>query len=286
MTTADVARALKEIETGPIEEWPPTAGDTVLAGLRSGDPEVMLVAARLAWPVMTEPVAEELLRVVASDAGDDVRGTAIIAFGPVLEDACIDAMEGFDDEAEKANAEALSSRLTPAQLRTIGEALRRTYEDDAQPKVVRRRALEASVRCPQPWHEQAIRSAWAVDDEDWKVTAMFCMGFVGGFEDVILAALNETTGDVRLQAVQAAGMAQLVAAGPLVMQLAASEDTEEELRLEAIYAMGSIRPDGADDLLHALADSDDEEVAMAAEEAIDDFFLGWDEDDEEAGEVD
>jgi hypothetical protein len=48
---------------------------------------------------------------------------------------------------------------------------------------VRRRVLEASVRAPQDWHQEAIREAYSSGDESWRLTAVFCMRFVRGFKD-------------------------------------------------------------------------------------------------------
>jgi hypothetical protein len=54
--------------------------------------------------------------------------------------------------------------------------------DASVPTDVRRRILEASVRAPQDWHRDAIRAAYASDDDVWRLTAVFCMRSVRGFE--------------------------------------------------------------------------------------------------------
>ena len=42
--------------------------------------------------------------------------------------------------------------------------------DSSIPKQVRRRILEASVRAPEDWHQNAIRAAYSSGDKDWMLT--------------------------------------------------------------------------------------------------------------------
>lgn len=266
MSLTDLSTALGTLETGTIEMWPSDAAATVRAGLQSGDPTLVERAVRLSWPVMDEEIAMELLRLLESDAAPEVRAAAAIAFGPVLEDECLD--DDWDPDGGR-----LGDHLGPRVLGRAPETLRRLFEDESQPKLVRRRALEASVRSPMDWQKDATGSIAGSDDEDWRVTALFCMGHLQGFEAQVLEAVRSASGDVRLQAVQAAGELELAAAGELVMALAASDDTEEDLRVEAIYAVAGIRPDGGDDLLHALVEHENDEIATAAEDALDEYFM-------------
>lgn len=269
MSPKELSAALGMLETGPIEDWPPDASATVRAGLQAGDAEIVERSARLSWPVMDEEIANELMRLLESDAAPEVRATAAIAFGPVLEDECL-------DEDWSPDAGRLGDDLGPRLLGRVQDVFQRVFADEAQPKLVRRRVLEASVRCAMDWHPGAVRSIVASEDEDWRVTALFCMGLVPGFSSEVMDAIRTTTGDVQLQAVQAAGELGLAEAGDLIMALAASDDTPEELRVEAIYAVAGIRPEGGDELLQGLTEHEDDEIATAAEDAIDEYFLGVD----------
>ena len=277
MTVKDVGVVLKQLEKAPIEDWPHDAPQVVAEGLESPDLEIRTTAARLAWPMMTDEIAEKLERLAEVDDDEELRAAAVIAFGPVIEE-----ME--DDGIVE------DSPVSGGMLDKVRAVLRRLHEDEAQPKLVRRRALEASVRGGEPWHADAVTAAWALDDEDWKVTALFCMGYMPGFDEVVVAAVHETEGDVRLQAIQAAGMRALAEVGPTVLALAADEDADTDLRVEAIFAVAAIRVDGAAELLMSLADADDEEVADAAIAALDELYEAlddeelegeWDEDEEE-----
>ena len=96
--------------------------------------------------------------------------------------------------------------------------------DTNVPKEVRRRILEASVRAPQDWHQNAIREAYSSGDESWRLTAVFCMRFVRGFNDQILEALEAENQDIHYQAVCAAGNWEVDAAWSHIASLITTEE--------------------------------------------------------------
>ena len=61
------------------------------------------------------------------------------------------------------------------------------------------------MRAPQDWHENAVGSAYASGDDTWKLTAVFCMRFVRGFDGQIVEELDNTDTAIELEAVLAAG---------------------------------------------------------------------------------
>jgi len=124
------------------------------------------------------------------------------------------------------------------------------------------------VRAPQTWHRKAIEAAFASEDDAWKLTAVFCMRFVKGFDDQILQTLESTDSDMLYEAVVAAGSWEIDAAWPHVADLLASESTEKPLLLAAIEAAPAIRPHDAEEILGDLCESDDEEIVDAVEEAL------------------
>lgn len=128
--------------------------------------------------------------------------------------------------------------------------------------------MEASVRAPQEWHGDAIRGAYASTDEEWKLTAVFCMRFVRGFEEEILAALESDNSDIRYEAVCAAGTWSVEAAWPHVAALVTSEVIDKPLLLAAIDAVASIRPKEAAEILGDLIDSEDEDIVEAVHKAM------------------
>ena len=110
--------------------------------------------------------------------------------------------------------------------------------------------------------------AYSGDDEAWRLTAVFCMRFVRGFDEQILEALGSKNPDIHCEAVLAAGNWGMDAAWPHVAALITSEETDKPLLLAAIDAVAGIRPDEAAQILDDLADSDDEDIVAAVDEAI------------------
>jgi hypothetical protein len=167
---------------------------------------------------------------------------------------------GFDDDEEPV--------LSPETFHNVQHTLRDLFFDATVPEAVRRHILEVSVRAPEDWHEDAVRAAYVSDDEAWRLTAVFCMRFIDGFEELILEALNSGQADMRYQAVCAAGNWGLDAAWSHVVPLATTTQVDKDLQLAAIDAVASIRPHEAPDILGDLTDSDDEDIVEATFEAL------------------
>jgi hypothetical protein len=132
-----------------------------------------------------------------------------------------------------------------------------------------------------------VRQAYASNDEDWKLTAVFCMNYVRGFSKQILESLQSDDPLIHYEAVRAAGNRDLKAAWRHIAALIESDETEKALLLAAIEAAAAIRPDEAARLVADLADSDDQDIRAAADEALGSAELPWDEtdlDDEEDDE--
>src|SRR2546428_11011641 len=164
-------RTLKDT---PPWDWPEGTRKMLLDVLRTDRPSDadLLLAAELAGDltVIDDELVDALLSILGSDdKSEKVRGRAAISLGPVLEYA--DTV-GFEDADDLPIAEGTFHR--------IQELLRRLYMDANVPKEVRRRILEASVRAPQDWHQDAVRAAYFSDDEAWRLTAVFCMRFLRG----------------------------------------------------------------------------------------------------------
>jgi hypothetical protein len=246
----------------PAWAWPEEAGRLLLGILRDNRAKESdrLVAAELAgeFTVLDDEIADALLDIVrGSKETEELRGTAAISLGPALEQA--DTIDVGDSD------EALISEQT---FRRIQRELRELFHDTSVPKDVRRKVLEASVRSPEEWHEEAIRLAYASSDEAWRLTAVFCMRFVGGFDDRILEALKSGQPEIHYQAVCAAGNWEVDAAWAHVAALVTADRTDKPLRLAAIEAAASIRPQEAVKILGPLTESDDVDIVDAALEAL------------------
>lgn len=262
------------LKDAPPWEWPEGTGKMLLDVLRDDrtSESDLLLATELAgdFTVIDDELVDALLSILRSgDKPEAIRAQAAIALGPVLDYADAEGFGGAGD--------------VPISERTfegIRELLRRLFMDASVPKDVRRRTLEASVRAAQDWHRDAIRAAYTSDDRTWKLTAVFCMSFVRGFEEQILEALNDDDPEIHYEAVRAAGTWEIDAAWPHVAALVFSPDTDKPLLLAAIESLAAIRPGEAALLLDDLADSDDEDIAAAVEEAMS-IATGLADDDEE-----
>jgi hypothetical protein len=252
-------QALKDV---PPWEWPEDAAKIllgVLLGKGTSDADRRL-AVELAgnFTAVDDELAEALLSTLRSGENSaEVRSRAAISLGPVLEHGDTAGFGDVDD-----------APISEETYRRLRESMVELYRDASVPKEVRRRILEASVRAPQPWHQDAVRAAYASDDAAWKLTAVFCMSFVPGFDRSILEALDSEDDDIHREAIAAACERELDGAWPHVAALLSSPDTEKRLLLAAIEAAATIRPREAAEALLALADSEDEEVAAAVGEAL------------------
>jgi len=260
MASEEKAMDLELLKETPPWEWPEGTG----AGLRKlleddgASADDRLIAAELASDitVVDEPMTRALLALVRrEDLPEALRCQAAIALGPCLEEG--DTM-GFDEDPCLSEV---------AHGRVVDE-LRQLYLDAGVPDDVRRRILEASVRAPQPWHADAVREAHASDRAGWRLTAVFCMEYVRGFDEQILEALRSEEPELVFHAVCAAGSQELDAAWDAITALATDAKADQELRLVAIDATVAIRPAGVRRALLELIDDDDQAVVEAAEEAM------------------
>lgn len=268
--------SLKALKETPPWDWPQDAGAVLLDNLRGGPNAAdRLLAAELAGgiTVINDQLAEALLSVLRSGGeSEELRGQAAISLGPILELAHTDE---FEDDADVP--------ISERSFDTIQKSLREVFTDAGTPKEIRRRILEASVRAPQDWHQEAVRAAYASDDEAWRLTAVFCMRFVRGFDEQILEALDSNVEDIHYEAVQAAGAWGVAAAWQHVLALIGDPGTPKPLLLAAIEAVASIHPEEAPEVLGELSLSDDEEVVEAVSDAMALAGAPWyeDEDDED-----
>jgi hypothetical protein len=253
---------IKTLKDMPPWEWPKNAGQIFLDVLQDDQARGSdrLLAAELAGDsvVVSDDLADALLSILCNPReSDSLRGQAAISLGPALEYADIDGFEDPDDVP-----------ITELMFSKIKETLHKLYIDAKTPKEVRRAVLEASVRAPEKWHKEAVRAAYRNTDDAWKLTAVFCMQYIRGFEKQILESLKSQNADIHYHAVCAAGNWELDAAWPHIAALVTSEGIDKELLLAAIEASAFIRPLEAPEILRSLLESDDEDIVDAVHEAL------------------
>ena len=253
---------LKVLENLPPWEWP-EGTDKMLLGIlldNQKDESDRLIAAGFAgdYTVINDELTAALLSIVRNgEESEDLRAKAVISLGPILETADFDEFE--DPETVPISEET---------FHTIQSSLHALYMDMDVPMEVRRRTLEGSVRAPQEWHQEAIRDAYSSGDALWRLTAVFCMRYIRGFDTQILEALKAENEEIHYEAVCAAGTWEVDAAWSHIIGLATSELTAKSLRLAAIEAVASIRPHEAAEILSDLSQSDDEDIAEVAFDAM------------------
>ena len=170
-------------------------------------------------------------------------------------------MDGFVDDVAGVP-------ISESTFHRIQASLQQLYADASVPKAVRRCILEAAVRAPQDWHQDGVRAAYLSNDDEWRLTAVFSMRWVRGFEDQILEALSSENESIHYQAACAAGEWGLDSAWSHVVALVTPENPSKALLLAAIDAVASIRPQEAGVVLVDLTDSNDEDIVEAAHEAM------------------
>ena len=260
-----MANMLDLLEGLPCWEWPENAADALQRALEQGTTDDRLRAAKLAGElvVMNDELAATLLGIVQErDLATELRARAAIACGPALEDSFT---IGYDESLDPRFDHRV---LSEATFQRMLDVLRAVFEDSETPGDVRRACLEAAVRAPQDWQTQAVEQARTSSDHSWRVTAVFCMGHLVGFDDALLEALDSADPDVLREAVRAAGQSALDPAGPRLLALAGSADTDRATRLEAVGALAYVPSEAAEELLQTLTRSLDQELAGAAQDAL------------------
>lgn len=259
----------------PPWEWPEDANRIFLEALRDNQANESehLLAAEMAGDstVINDELAGELLAIVNDDKNSvSLRGRAAISIGPALEYAFIDGFEIPDDVP-----------ISEKKYHEIQDSLYKLYLDTNVPEEVRRCVLEASVRAPQDWHQSAIQEVYSNADKSWRLTAVFCMRFVRGFNEQIIEALESENQGIFYEAVCAAGNWDMDAAWSHIAALITSKNTKKYMLLAAIEAVASIRPQEAAQILIDLTQSEDQDIAEAASEAIamTEVFLDIEDDD-------
>jgi hypothetical protein len=258
----------------PPWEWPANADEIILEILvdETASNSERLLAAGMAGDatVVNDVLADALLSIICNGSQpDDLRARSTISLGPALEYAFIEDFDAPDDIP-----------ITEAMFSRIQQTFYEQFMDSRTPKLLQRRILEASVRAPQEWHQNAVRDAYIRNDNDWKLTAVFCMQYIRGFDKQILEALSSENPDIVYEAVCGAGNWEIDAAWPQISAFVTSAEIDRDLLLAAIEAAALIRPHEASDILNPLLDSDDEDIVDAVYEALAMSDVFWDDDED------
>lgn len=253
---------IKKLCETPQWDWPEGTDQMLLETMQNNtaNPEERELAVRLAGEtvVVNDEIVDALLSILhTGDESEEMRGLAAISLGPALEEADMEIDDDPDDMA-----------ISEEKFSEVKTALKAAYANVDFPEHVRRKVLEASVRTMQDWHANAVRAAYRSNDSQWKVTGIFCMGFVPGFDEEILESLDSEDPLIRYQAVVASGSCEVEEAWPHVKAILTSSNPDRELLLAAIEASAWVNPKDAGKYLVKFGDSKDEEIAETADEAM------------------
>jgi hypothetical protein len=263
MSKAQPGHALEGFANLPTWDWPDDAMERIHEGLQSSDVPTQCLAAQMAGKIPGHDLALELIRVLKTADDTDLLVETSIALGPVLEEALLGS---FGDED-------LEPEITPHLVHEIQSLFRRLYHDADAPNVVRRRVLEASVRSPEPWHVGATRAAFQSGDLGWRVTAVFAMGYLDGFETQIVASLDDEDTEIIRESIRSAARRRIQESGPRVLAIIQENDQDNQLRLIGVDALAQLRPSGAVAFLQSLTDHKDDALASAAHVALDETLM-------------
>lgn len=245
-------------------DWPGEAAEFLMGIIKdkqAAEADRCAAVSLASEPVVAgDDVAAVLLQVVgAVDESETLRSRAAIALGPGLEEADLMGFDGYTEDDDQ---------VSEKMVEKIQKTLQQLFHDAGTPEEVRRNILEGSVRASRDWHVGAVRSAYVSDDELWRLTAVFCMQFIRGFDEQILEALESDDDRVHYHAISAAGNWEVAGAWRHIEALVTAGDTDKETLLAAIEAVVSLRPGQAALVLGDLLDSDDQDIVDAVYEAL------------------
>jgi HEAT repeat protein len=199
----------------------------------------------------------------------EVRGRAATVLGPGLQLG--DEVVSWDDPMDL-------TYFSREVWDEVGDVLARIYRDGDEPKIVRRRVLEAAVRGPRrDWIDSAVRAAWQSGDPDWMLTAVFAMGWLPGFGAELAEAFQDPPDErVLREAIRIAGEHERNEFAPRVEEIASGKTDHERLtRLAAIEALGTIDVTRLEtwQVLDELSRHSDPEIVERAEWALEAYYL-------------
>ena len=246
---------LKTLAQTEPYDWPSDSDETILRALRNDQAQDLdrLFAVEVAGYSfgVNDELADALLSILGDPSEPEpLRDQAIASLGPTLEYAEEQGFSKFSD-----------ATISESTFEKIQRSLQSCFGDTGNPKAVRRRALEASVRSPQKWHREAVRSLYASGDEDWKLTAVFCMRWLGGFEEEILEALGSESQSIQREALAAFGELDLGGAGLDLSAAMEAEDVQTGLVQAIISYINRLPAEQAEMLLTSIAMAGDDENA-------------------------
>lgn len=190
--------------------------------LKDDDDRMVQLGVEGLWELEERWLIFELVELLRSERGPQVRATAAVALGkfPTL------AQEG---------------KLQPQDGELVYRILMDFLEDDIEDLEVRRRCLEAVAPFNTEEVQDYIRWAYDGDEEDLRSSSIYAMGRTGEAEwlPTLLDELENPDPAVRYEAANACGELAHEDATPRLVELL-REDDDSEVRMACIASLGKI----------------------------------------------
>ncbi len=235
-----------------------TFGRALRVALDDDSPIVRQLAISALWEDDGSDMIDRLLDMLANDPSQDVRA---------------EAAQGLGKFAERAAGEELDHDVASR----LYQALVQVAQDDDQPLLVRRRALESvAVFGSDAVIVRLIMAAYDDDDTALKAGALYAMGRSLDLRwlPTVMNEFGSPDAELRYEAARASGQLGDDRAVPGLAYLAREEDVE--VRHAAIDALGKIGGTSSVNVLRRLARSAPAVDTEAIEEALEEALISLD----------
>lgn len=220
--------------------------------LNDPDPRVREVALRLLWESTDESLIKKMMQMLDTDPDERVRAAAATALGQFV-------YLGELEEIASTSSKPIEDRLLAVTT------------NPNEPKLIRRRALEAMGFSSRPELRPLIIAAYNNPDTQWLVSALFAMGRSANSAWIpsVLDMLDSDNDDVLYEAVRAVGELEAASARRKLLKLLKTHPEGSEVRLASIWALSKIGGEKVRDTLEKLLDeSEDDEEIDVLEDAL------------------
>ena len=221
------------------------------------DPILRISAIDGLWECNERWLLEKLIGYAKAEEDLEVRAAATLALGKFV------LLGAFEE-------------IRPDLAERVEETLFILLEDETQPLLIRRRAIEAISQGQNEALHDIIRDAYHSEEKELKLGALYAMGQAcdEGWLPVLLAEMKSPDSAMRFEAARAAGELEDVRAIPSLIEM--TNDSDAEIQGIAIEALGHIGGATAKEALRDLTTSSDLQVKEAAQDALEELTSGED----------
>ena len=200
--------------------------------LKDHDDRMVLLGVEGLWELEDRWLVSELVELLRSERGPQVRAAAAVALG-------------------KFSTLALDGKLQPQDGELVHRVLMDFLEDEIEDLEVRRRCLEAVAPFNTAEVQDYIRWAYEDEDQDLRSSSIYAMGRTGeaAWLPTLLRELESNDAAVRYETAQACGELADQQAAPQLIELL--DDEDPEVRMAIVAALGKI---GGTEACRALID--------------------------------